>query len=527
VTLSVFLLILALAAVLGLVAGAGLLWLTSRIVRVHDVTWKRILMATVVIWTVSLAGGLVTFSTREGGAANFLFLGLWLAVGLAAIQRAFRSGIGRALLALLVWGGLDFLLWFAAVSWFRGKILESFSIPTGNMAPTFLGIHLESRCSHCGFLIAIGRPGGEVPLPDAHGSQFSCPNCLTPHPGNAFALAEGDRVSIDKTTRPRRWDPAAFIAPWDRGSTYLQRLVGLPGETIEMAGGDVFANRERLVKQPGTAEDMWIVVHDGTRVPARGQAPAIWIASSPQSGWRPASPAGWQFSGSDGREESLAFEGPLTSGLTYNVLYPRVPPGDNPSDVKLDCAVGSFRGTGRFGFRWQYGDASAEVRLSASGVIDFKTHREAQTLQAALADFQRADIAFGVRDGQAFITVNRKLVAALPLFAANLDEFTRQRPASPPPCRLAIVAMDCELALTSLGVKRDIHYQGVGVGGPCAGCPGNPIALGQDDHYFLGDNSAVSSDSRFRGAVPGHLILGPVRMTFWPRERWRYYSPSR
>ena len=62
------------------------------------------------------------------------------------------------------------------------------------------------------------------------------------------------------------------------------------------------------------------------------------------------------------------------------------------------------------------------------------------------------------------------------------------------------------------------------------GCEGNPIQLGGEDYFLLGDNSPRAYDSRcFANAVPGHplgavpreLIEGRVTMIYWPPKRIR------
>jgi signal peptidase I len=66
------------------------------------------------------------------------------------------------------------------------------------------------------------------------------------------------------------------------------------------------------------------------------------------------------------------------------------------------------------------------------------------------------------------------------------------------------------------------------------GCWGKPIALGSDEYFLLGDNSAVSGDSRFwssidehqPGAVPKNRIIGRVVGIIWPPPRWRAFDST-
>ena len=59
----------------------------------------------------------------------------------------------------------------------------------------------------------------------------------------AFA---GDRFLVAKFLAPKRWDIVVFRYPENPATLYVMRLVGLPGETIHIEGGAVWANGNRL-----------------------------------------------------------------------------------------------------------------------------------------------------------------------------------------------------------------------------------------------------------------------------------------
>lgn len=70
-------------------------------------------------------------------------------------------------------------------------------------------------------------------------------------------------------------------------------------------------------------------------------------------------------------------------------------------------------------------------------------------------------------------------------------------------------------------------------GEPGAGCEGNPIHLGPDEYYVLGDNTTRAKDSRLwetaaeghqLGALPGDHIIGRVTAIYWPPQRWRRFG---
>ena len=59
-----------------------------------------------------------------------------------------------------------------------------------------------------------------------------------------------DRILVDKSryilpwNQPDRWDVAVFRYPLRRNQPYVKRVVGLPGETLRIAGGNVYRVRE-------------------------------------------------------------------------------------------------------------------------------------------------------------------------------------------------------------------------------------------------------------------------------------------
>ena len=57
------------------------------------------------------------------------------------------------------------------------------------------------------------------------------------------AFNNGDRILIEKNLDDlKRGDVIAFLYPKDRSKWYIKRVVGLPGEVVEIRAGKVFIN---------------------------------------------------------------------------------------------------------------------------------------------------------------------------------------------------------------------------------------------------------------------------------------------
>lgn len=65
-----------------------------------------------------------------------------------------------------------------------------------------------------------------------------------------LVLMEGDRIFVDKISyrfkEPERGDIIVFRYPLDRKKDFVKRLVGLPGESLEIRDGQVYVNGEKL-----------------------------------------------------------------------------------------------------------------------------------------------------------------------------------------------------------------------------------------------------------------------------------------
>ncbi|UCG15882.1 MAG: signal peptidase I [Phycisphaerales bacterium] len=136
---------------------------------------------------------------------------------------------------------------------FRAFVVEAFVIPTGSMAPTLYGKHGTMTCGNCGWEYAYGLAvgGGHV----SPNSVSPCPNCGHPNRTSEFydnsaypSIESGDRILVLKwpfdiggcLLGPKRWDVVVFKNPRDGEENFIKRLVGLPGEILEIIDGDLY-----------------------------------------------------------------------------------------------------------------------------------------------------------------------------------------------------------------------------------------------------------------------------------------------
>jgi signal peptidase I len=103
---------------------------------------------------------------------------------------------------------------------FRTLVFSTFNIPSESMLP---------RLWNGDYLIAAKWPYGY--------SRYSLPWSMPLIPGRIFA------------SQPERGDVVIFKAPPLQQQDYIKRVIGLPGDQVQMIGGVVYLNGEPVPKQ--------------------------------------------------------------------------------------------------------------------------------------------------------------------------------------------------------------------------------------------------------------------------------------
>ena len=183
----------------------------------------------------------------------------------------------------------------------RTVAYEPFNIPSGSMVPTLLvGDYLFVSKFSYGY------------------SRYSLPFGLPLFSG---------RITLPFSHPPERGDVAVFKLPTDPSTDYIKRIVGLPGDHIQMRHGNLYINDQMVPRRP--ADDY--VYQDGDSTIVLHQ----YIESLPRQPGEPAL---------DHPIIKVGNNGPLDNTPVYEV-----PPGhffamgdnrDNSQDSRVLSAVG-------------------------------------------------------------------------------------------------------------------------------------------------------------------------------------------
>ena len=224
----------------------------------------------------------------------------------------------------------------------RYFVVEAFKIPTGSMAPTLLGEHKDVKCPNCGWSYYADRQSESATCPNCqfemNASLYcnncnnrirynwpawlwrkgTCPKCQITIPWVDLSnrvIHGGNRILVNKLwfkfKNPNRWDVTVFVYPlydlkckncstqlpdteWRDGlrcprcgstrfskkkKNYIKRLIGLPGEKLQIVNGDIYIN-DKIQRKPDSVQDtLWLPVYNSP-YPIKEDTAPLWVADS-------------------------------------------------------------------------------------------------------------------------------------------------------------------------------------------------------------------------------------------------------
>jgi signal peptidase I len=505
-----------------------------------------------------------------------------------AVPRTFLDAVRENLEALIIAIILAIII--------RHFAVEAYEIPTGSMANTLLGMHVELECPNCstrydvaissdsetgkitaGFallLVYSGRCTNSSCTLDLH-SGNECQSCGSPvearredarwvqaiqkparcpichHVYRAVARASdirgGDKILVTKFAfqlrKPERWDVIVF--GFDQWKNYIKRLVGLPGERIDIFDGDIYVNGKIVAKSehPYIQDELWTKISDSdveerglSHVPAwkeaAGEGTAVWTRLPGQR---------WSLNNlGRPRPGVLEYARRFDDYVSYNLFSAGVRgnAGVQVGDRKVAFTARPGAGKGWIGAEIRDGEFTFRLRIpvgeaSAShpAVLERLSNEDPERPQAIAAPHPsglRAETPAALKYN---VSVRIELENVDDRVAARIDgkeilrlEYTScpdlERPATPNgflPQHLRLLGAGVQANIESIQVYRDIYYTPQSDPPPWSG-----ITLGPGEYLALGDNSQSSSDGRYWGHIPETNLMGRALVVFWPALPWRW-----
>lgn len=439
------------------------------------------------------------------------------------------------------------------------------------------------------------RGSGDINIPpDAGYGTIYCPSCayrVHDEFSGRTAVHYGDRILVLKyaylLNTPHRWDVVVFKTPSDfevykYSQAFIKRLVGKPGEQVMILDGDIYTSPSspssptdaanatwQIQRKPDHVQaDLWRIVSDSSYSPqglssgrvGGGEQLGVdayvpWKASREES-WRysrdETGARAFQFADLNGQAE-LRFDPyignarqPLSDWLAYDQGSGQFRTWAVP-DVKLSFfytrAPGS--GTGPLRLLLSKRNDVFIARLLPDAVELYKANLlhlpgGQQSMQLlSKTPFRFTDkphqVDFINCDYRVRLLIDGKEVLATTdqQYSPNLPELLANESAQQPPPTITLSAENQVCTVSHLSLWRDIYYTTRRPDGgmlPRA-TSANPVKLGGDEYFVLGDNSPLSGDGRYwkdtvnlvgedvhsqAGIVPGRFMLGKAFVVYWP-----------
>lgn len=418
-------------------------------------------------------------------------------------------------------------------TFFLAGLIVPVTVSGGSMAETLLGPRREVVCPQCGITFACGHE--RMP---AHGRAI-CLNCGFRNVDLDTGFDwQGKHALIDRASlsfrAPRRWEVLVFRCPEQADTYCIKRVVGLPGEEIQINAGDVYVNGKIARKNLAECREVAQLVHDAEFMPAEEPAASTpgWRAVDPNSNWnlQPRNPdailthTNEPFVPSNASSATPNYDWlefhplrnrPITDDDSYNQSESRRL--NKISDVMLSCQLRCI-GDGQLMIRSEIDGDRFELLLNPSEQLAILSRNGKELARAKLPDgslLKQTSLEVVRFDQQIILAIGGNLV--LHHNYEQMPAATHQAESSgistPSPWAIGITSMSVDVG--HLRLLRDIYYT-VPTTSQISWGVRHPVTLTNDEFFVLGDNSPISADSRIqeKPGIERKSLIGRL-LTTW------------
>jgi len=458
---------------------------------------------------------------------------------------------------------------------FRAFVMEAFRIPTGSMADTLKGAHFRLRCPQCGYKYDYGfipryfgySRDDYIPPPGNLAKLYPsrCPSCgHYQKTGGTMPVANGDRILVLKCLyqffEPKRWDIIVFKNPTEPSINYIKRLVGHPKEKVEIIDGDVYIDDQISRKPAKVQEEMWTPVYNNDYQPVQPRNPLTRFGFNNnfwQQPFKNLKDSNWvlddineptQFRLDSPADQLHCFFYDTSAGNDFRAVYAyddvrtylNMP---YCSDLMVRFYVNTEKQQGRIGIALSKYQSTYTAWIDFTGeMVITKTSEDQESIlnsksievkvdgKPTLVKFANADHKLVLQFGSEELTFD---------LGRGRDDTGPRKTGIQPQVK---VFGSGKLTLSHIALFRDIHYTAkkyANSNDSGRATEGNPLILGEDEFFVLGDNSPNSEDGRWwsspgvanggnppyrEGIVPRDYLIGKALFVYWPQGFKLFYK---
>jgi type IV secretory pathway protease TraF len=340
-------------------------------------------------------------------------------------------------------------------------------------------------------------------------------------------------VRFGAVLRPERF--ALLVVRRGAEAPIVKRAVGLPGESIGISGGDLVVNGERLPLEAPRPPP--VAVFDDALLEVRDY---FMMRAQPGDPWRSEGDA-WRLEAADVPAGSdagmMLFQKELRDdyiGEDGRRVVGRV----EVNDARIECEVAAdgvpdgASGTLRFrlveaGDTFEARIALAEGNRATATIVRFNSRSlrdtEGEGGRILVLAERTIELVEGAWIRIAFENVDNHLVLDVGDARIAADYKANEPHAGPTAAgttsvgpRVALGGEACRARFRAIRVLRDLYYVPLG-----RHAVTQPLVLGPEEIFVLGDNSSDSRDSRTFGPIRASDIIGRPTRIVWPLDRAR------